>query len=53
MLFQVMFTPVVQLGAVHKLRRLGRGEEGSPKGDLLHRPYFNKKGGEGVKNCGF
>ena len=27
------------LGAVHKLCRLGRGEGGSSKDDLLHRPY--------------
>ena len=31
------------LGAVHKLCRLGRVEGGSPKNDLLHRPYLIKK----------
>ena len=31
------------LGAVHKLCRLGRGEGGSTKEDLLHRPYLIKK----------
>ena len=38
------------IGAVHKLCRLGRGEGGSPKDDLVHRPYFIKKalsGGRG------
>ena len=41
------------LGAVHKLCRLGRGGEGgSPKDDLLHRPYLMKTTtrGKGVKN---
>ena len=31
------------LGVVHKLCRLVRGEGGSPKDDLLHRPYIIKK----------
>ena len=34
---------LAQLGAVHKLCQLGRGESGSPKDDLLHRPYLMKK----------
>ena len=31
------------LGAVHKLCRLGRGKGGSPKDDLVNRPYLIKK----------
>ena len=40
------------LEAVHKLCRLGRGDGGSPKDDLLQRPYLIKKTarGEGVTN---
>ena len=42
------------LRAVHKLCRLGRGEGGGSKDDLLHRPYFKKtKQVEGVKNRRF
>ena len=45
------------LGAVHKLCRLGRERGGSPKDDLLHRPYLMKKttrvGGEGSKIADF
>ena len=49
---------VVNLGAVHKLCHLGRVEEGgSPKDDLLHRPYLIKKttrgGGGGSKIANF
>ena len=44
------------LGAVHKLCLLDRGEEGSPKDDLLYRPYLIKKttrGGRGSKIADF
>ena len=42
-------------GVVHKLYRLNRGEEDSPKDDLLHRPYLIKKtsGGRGSKIADF
>ena len=48
----------VTLGAVHKLCHLGRGEGegGSPKDDLLDRPYLIIKrlqGWEGVRNLRF
>ena len=40
-------------GAVHKLCHLGRGEGGSPKDNLVNRPYLIKKttgrGGGGQK----
>ena len=31
------------LGAIHKLCHLGRGGGGSPKDDLVDRPYLTKK----------
>ena len=46
------------LGAAHKLCRLGRGGEGgSPKDNLVNRPYLIKKkrrqGGRGSKIANF
>ena len=51
----VLLYRIVQVGAVHKLCHLGRGEGGCPKDDLLNRPYLIKKPtrGEGVKNRRF
>ena len=42
------------LGAVHKLYCHGRGEEGRPKDNLLHRPYLIKKENKvGIKKFQF
>ena len=45
----ILFYSYRYLRAVRKLCRLGRGEGGSPKDDLLHRPYIIKKTTRGEK----
>ena len=52
---EVIIAVIWLSGAVHKICRLGRGGVGSPKDDLLHRPYLIKSrhGGRGSKIANF